>query len=437
MDELDLPEIEPAFAEPDFFDAENGNLSLNLNYSNSINQCSTAGLQGSVLQESANHEDTDLGLSPPGNILENFGAAALKYDDEACEFDEFLVGVPKASSLTSTPACAKLTSGGEKEKETEQEGSLELENSQSEKAASECGSSANQSGSPKSVPELSQPNTPDSRASSSVIRLSMPMVKLSTENKKSKNKNIPKEEEPDYELSSSASSVSSIGSSSSRSPTRRSTRGMITGSRKRKKGDDGSSSDDEVDDETSVINKTRTLRSGRKTRKISRYGENEGTSDSSPVKNKDEVKSGKSRRLAGETVKATMSKKEVNSPIKNDSHMDIDNHSDASFRSGATSELFEPIGQNARKFPKPPTQIKQSRHWYADDGSVHFVDRNGTNKVFSSKYPYPKLIRLMESDIKRIKEQLEQEAVRKRIPLEVCIDNVESAKQAAAGGAYR
>ncbi|CAL8104399.1 unnamed protein product [Orchesella dallaii] len=375
MDIDDISEIDPALPDPDFFDADDRS-----------GGAMPAPLLPVPLPEAL----------PLSNVLSSLGGGTsgvvdgveLKYDDELCEFDEFLVSLEESSTNTNVindilepeQEPMKDADQGQDSKKTAElnnskEG-IELGNVESSTSKTE-GNIINVNGSNKSESGVSsRSNTPVSRpgsavgAGAAVVRLSLPKVSIESKRISLARESPEKSKDKDKEVN--------------KSPPRM-TRGRLNPPEKETRAKRRLSVEHEEDDWTPSQRSGSTTRSGRPTRKATRYGFEDDDSD------EDE------------------GLKDVISPVV----------------SVGESDLFEPVRKKRRR----------ASYWTDDDGTTYYTDRSGTKATLKKAYVY---VTRIEDDKELSPHQVsEKEEGPSPVLLEVCVDNIMSIREAVKGGANR
>lgn len=429
MDFEDIPEIDPAIPiEPDFFDAEDSDgIAALMDVSGGSADERSPGLGlDSILVGEANAELSTAPLPAPGdlvsNILQGIENADLKYDDELCEFDQFLVGVGGA-----TPATNKTNNAGQEVSKPTTPNKLENEvssvtsekssvtqdevfnedrptadhSSQDKDKSSTVGSKAGK----VRCASASRSNTPDSKSAIKVTLPTVPKPRLNSGRRISIPRGSPKKKK-----------------SPTISPVPRTTRGKlnenpITSRAKRKLSSDfeyDSKSNDETDDDSPrgrrrVMTKSRSIRTSKK---VSRYGfEDQSDDDEDDEADIKSRASGRARRKNPRYNNNTKEEPEYGA--------EADVVSVAS--TGSTESLFERLTQPLMPAPS---------FWYFDDnGTVIYKDSSG--RTTSLPVAFVRLVRLTENEIAKYSRAGDP------ILVEICIDNFQSAKAAVEGGAQR
>lgn len=382
MDVEDIPDIDPAVpAEPDFFGEDGGGILLSL-ASDSINP-------------------TPL---PPENILDGLPSSELKYDDEMCEFDEFLVGieslVPKNGENTSMEQDQPQVEAEDKEDEPQQ-----LLTSDDKDVPQETTDNDNDTKADGSTVSSSAPNTPDSRGSA-IVRLALPVIPkiriIGRDSPSRRKNNAVHEPSPSRTLRGRTNENAKKESRA-----------------KRKISDDEFEPENESTEEDTPKKSSGTTSSGRPTRRSARYGQDDSDEEEIGATAKGKTRRGRSAR------KIARYGFEDDSDEKNDS----DNETEQVDSAG--EELFQPVKTKKRSGGSNYTTDKT--------GNILFTDSSGN--VTKIKPASVALIRLSEAEISTAllgeEDSLEDEDGDNPFLLEVCIDNFQSAVEAVKGGAKR
>lgn len=385
MDDIDLSEIDPVIPDPDFFEA------------------STSESLASVTEEATSTQ-------PPvtQKVLDYVQGAELKYDDELCEFDEFLVGfgtkdepvaIAEANAVNGDASSQEtlipediLKTNTEKTdddgKKTTNEEELEEDD---ETASVDCNASSN-----------SGPNSPDSKVSSTVVRLSVPVVA-----------NVSRTKKPvdDQEASPSRRTRSKVDSPKSAEVR---TKRKISSSSDSGTGTDSDADSEEDDLMVRKVKPARTTRRGRPTRKMTRYGQNS--------EEEHEIVAERSRR-----------------PQRRVARYGFDDDDQSENDSDPQSSQEVKGSQHSEKTFK--TTKKQPNYRIDRDNVIHYNDGSGNIILIHpakvhvtriSKAYIAKFIVGEESDIDDEDDDDDNPFL-----LEVCIDNFHSAEEAVTGGANR